>query len=621
MKKEIRDNSIGNTKLPDSKNKDRLINLIIVITIILFGLSVGTQYFAHVAKYDSGLGFSIGKFYMPWNILIWYGKWHNLYPTPLRSALNISVLIMLIGMMGLLVYITIRRNTNKANDILHGSARWAGKKDIERAGLTDIGNAEKKNETGGVIVGGWTDTEGTVHYLKHFGSEHVLTIAPTRSGKGVGLVIPTLLTWTSSMVSIDLKGELWALTAGWRKKYAKNKVIRFQPVAESSACWNPLEEIRLGTIHQIGDIQNLATLIVDPRGEGLKSHWDKTAFSLLTGLILFALIKERKQGKTATLAGIDAMLSNPEQPVADLWVEMATKSNEYTDDENASRIIASSAQDMLDRPEEEAGSVLSTVKTYLALYRDPVVGKNTSYSDFHIRDLMHYESPVSLYVIMEPTDKERLKPLTRILYSMIFRLLASGMEFEKGKAKATYKHRLLFMGEEIASQGKLEILEESLAYSAGYGILCYLIFQDINQIRKPEMYGQYETVSSNCHIQNAYQPNLLDTAEYLSKLTGTTTVLHEQITTSGKRAGLILGQVSRTTQAVQRPLLTPDECMRMRPPEKDGDRITKAGEMLIYIAGMPAIRGTQVLFFQDPVYSARAEVPAPRSTDYLRGKN
>ena len=616
-KKAKKNRSIGhqNQNNSTSKSQEKLILFFGVILITLFGLSAGTQYFAYQAKYAVGLGFSIGKFYMPWDILIWYSKWYQIYPSPLSVALSISLIIMAIGLALLHRWIVIRKNTNKANVILHGSARWADKEDIEKAGL--LGNPG--NETGGVIVGGWEDKKGQLHYLKHFGSEHVLTVAPTRSGKGVGLIIPTLLTWVSSAVIMDLKGELWALTAGWRK-FVGNKVIRFEPAASNgSACWNPLDEIRIGTDYEVGDTQNIATMIVDPDGKGLKSHWDKTAFSLLTGVILMALYKARKNGQTASLNDVDRMLANPDQPVSDLWVEMAKQSKLYTSDGNDHDVISSTGQDMLDRPEEEAGSVLSTAKSFLALYRDPAIARNISHSNFCIKDLMNHDSPVSLYIITEPSDKTRLRPLTRILISMIFRILAGKMKFEHGRPKPTYKHRLLFMGDEIASQGKLEPLQDSLASLAGNGILCYLIFQDITQIKSRELgYGVDESISSNTHIQNAYPPNRAETAEYLSKLTGTTTVIKEQITTSGKRLSTWLGQVSKTTQEVQRPLLTVDECLRMLGAEKENSLIIKGGHMLIFVAGYPAIYGQQVLYFQDPYFLERSKVPAPTESDKLK---
>lgn len=614
--KNKRNNAVGHQNQAQATGSGRLVNFICLVLVLLAGMGAATQYFAHQFQYHSQLGYGIGKFYMPWSILIWYGKWHGRYEQQFMTAFSIMLMVVAVGMIGLLVWNIVRKNTNKAHESLHGSARWADRKDIEAAGLL----AKKGEDSDGVYVGGWVDKKGTLHYLRHSGPEHVLTYAPTRSGKGLGLVLPTLLSWPHSTFITDLKGELWALTAGWRKKYAHNKVIRFEPAsAQGSAAWNPLDEIRVGTEYEIGDVQNLATMIVDPDGKGLNSHWDKTAFALLTGVILHALYKARDDGGVATLPSVDRMLSDPEKPVGDLWVEMATYPHA---DGRPLPVISSAGQDMLDRPEEEAGSVLSTAKSFLALYRDNVVAANVSRSDFKIKDLMNDEDPVSLYIITQPNDKARLRPLVRILINMIIRLSADKMDFENGRPKVHYKHKMLAMLDEFPSLGKLEIMQESLAFTAGYGIKCYLICQDLNQLKSRETgYGPDETITSSCHVQNAYPPNRIETAEHLSKLTGITTVVKEQITTSGKRVSAMLGQVSRTTQEVQRPLLTADECMRMPGPVKDArGLITQAGDMVIYVAGYPAIYGRQTLYFKDPVFEARSKVPPPRHTDRTQKK-
>jgi type IV secretion system protein VirD4 len=232
---------------------------------------------------------------------------------------------------------------------------------------------------------------------------------------------------------------------------------------------------------------------------------------------------------------------------------------------------------------------------------------------------MNFDDPVSLYIVTHPNDKARLRPLVRVLINMIVRLLADKMDFVNGQPKANYKHRLLMMMDEFPSLGKLEILQEALAFIAGYGIKCYLICQDINQLKSRETgYGHDESITSNCHVQSAFPPNRVETAEHLSKLTGQTTVAKEQITTSGRRTSALLGQVSRTIQEVQRPLLTPDECLRMPGPVKGAEGlIEKAGDMVVYVAGFPAIYGVQPLFFRDPIFKARAAIPAPMVSDKL----
>lgn len=614
--------------------KGKILVPIMVVVSFFCGLQVATQYFAYVFHYSVALGSSADHWYWPWSIIFWWQQWHTTYPEFLTRAASLGVMISAGGLIACAFLKMLGSNSSKASAYLHGSARWANKKDILEAGL--LGNEE------GVYVGAWEDEKGQLHYLRHNGPEHVLTYAPTRSGKGVGLVLPTLLSWPHSAVITDLKGELWAMTSGWRQKYAKNKVIRFEPATSNgSASWNPVDEIRIGSDYEVGDVQNLATLIVDPEGKGLESHWQKTSQALLVGLILHSIYKLINEGLVASFPSIDAMLVEPNHTIAELMVEMT----QYPHlNGKPHPVIHSAARDMMDRPEDEAGSVLSTLKSYLSLYRDPVVAKNVSSSDFCIRDLMNHELPVSLYIVTQPNDKARLQPLVRVLINMIVRLLADKMEFEtvlsskrtgflskfnRGAAltayvrtKKTYNHRLLGMIDEFPSLGKLDILQESLAFVAGYGIKFYLICQDINQLKSRERgYGPDETITSNCHIQNAYPPNRIETAEHLSKLTGQTTIIKEQVTTSGQRASFMLGQVSRSLQEVQRPLLTADECLRMPGPKKNSDGfIEQAGDMVVYVAGFPAIYGKQPLYFKDPIFTARAAIPAPLVSDVVRKK-
>lgn len=616
-------NAIGPSAHKPKNNHPKAIRALIALLMIVIGLQSATQLFAYDFQYHSLLGFQLHHCYPPWAILGWAFNWGTIYPTAFLRAANVGVLVTGSGLLLQTLALFLVEHSSQANRYMHGSARWADRKDIRLAGLLPRSKAWREWILGikpptrsGVFVGAWIDKRGQSHYLRQSSGEHVLCFAPTGSGKGVGLVIPTLTTWRSSAVITDLKGELWNASAGWRKQKADNKVLRFEPAARDSVHWNPLDEIRLGTAFEVGDVQNLATLIVDPDGKGLESHWQKTAQALLVGVILHTLYDAKHSGATATLPKVDRMLSDPEKPLSELWNDM--RLNRHRDG-NSHEVVSSAAMDMISRPLEEAGSVLSTAKSYLSLYRDPVVADNVSRSDFSICDLMQYTSPVSLYLVTQPNDKARLRPLVRVLLNMIIRLSAQGLNFVDGAPKASYRHRLLLMLDEFPALGKLDILQESLAFLRGYGIQCYLICQDITQLKSRECgYGPDESISSNCAIVNAYAPNRLETAEHLSKLTGQTTIVKEQITTSGHRASVLLGNVSRTTQEVQRPLLTPDECLRMPGPIKNAQAmIEKPGDMLVFVAGFPAIYGVQPLYFKDPVLMARSRISAPPSDKLL----
>lgn len=568
----------------------------------------------------------------PHDLLLWYQKWPFFFQ---EDFLNSFICIVLIFIFPISVRVLFQFQKKKIYSKykysdLHGSARFANKEDLINANLLNSPYTQIKNfilrkfspdleieeNANSVIIGGWKNPSGKFYYLKHSGPEHILTYAPTRSGKGVGLVIPTLLTWKNSCLITDIKGELWQLTSGWRKKYGKNKVLKFEPTDPyESAKWNPLAEVRINTHYEISDIQNIVSIIVDPDGKGLNDHWQKTSFSLLSGVILYCLYEKEN---TSTLSDVDEILSS--ENLDNFWKIM----NSYKKKEKLnSDLINRAGRDMMNRAPEEASSVLSSVKSYLSLYRDPVISKNLSGMDFYIRDLMNYKEPVSLYLIIEPKDLSRLKPLFRIFITMVIQLLTVKSNFKDGNIIKSYKHRLLLMLDEFPSLGKLDVFQKSLGYLSGYGIKCYLICQDLNQLKSQEIgYGKDESIISNCHIQNAYPPNRIETANHLSRLTGETTILKKQKTFNHNGIGLYSGKkISYHFQEIKRPLLTPDECLRMKGPIKDKNGlIKKSGNMLIYVAGYPAILGNQVLYFQNKEFLESTKCPPPEKNDSLHEK-
>lgn len=573
--------------------------------------------------------YGLSGFYPFYYSIIWTVKAYQTDMTVFNNLIKAYTTFLIILLIGLLVIARYRysaKNKQKLNDSLHGSARWAGFDDIKKMGLLS---------SEGVVVGAFENKrlfgKNKKHYLIHNGAEHILTYAPTRSGKGVGLIVPTLTTWKHSVIATDIKGELWSMTAGYRQKYLNNIVMKFEPASKNSVKWNPFDEIRVDTDDETADAQSLALLIVDPQGKGLEDHWVKSAYSLITGCILYLLEKRKKDNGEASLSALDRLISDTTRPLTELWEDM----------KNADNLIAKQVgQDMLDKPENEGGSIVSTAKTELSLYRDPVVAANTSFSNFKVKDLMNNDKPITLYIVVQPKDIQRITPIFRLLINMIIRVNVSDFTFQQSKPKklkahqkfiriiqgkpteefasisgrGNYKHRLLMMLDEFPSLGKMDVVQTALAYCAGYGIKCYLITQDLAQLQ--EKYGKNEAITSNCHIQNAYAPNKIETAEYLSKQTGEATVIEEYINESDNG---FLGRksYSKNIQYTKRSLLTPDECLRLKGAEKDGNLIKKAGEMLIFVAGFPAIKGIQPLYFQEPVWQARASILPPEKSDVI----
>src|SRR5208282_1152363 len=206
----------------------------------------------------------------------------------------------------------------------------------------------------------------------------------------------------------------------------------------------------------------------------------------------------------------------------------------------------------------------------------------------------------------------RLRPLIRLMFTMIVNRLTERMAFE-GSDQKRNKHRLLFLIDEFPSLHRMELFADALSYMAGYGLNAYLITQDIRQI--VDQYGPNESIVSNCHVRIAFAPNQYETAELLSKMTGTQTIRKASFNFSGSRNAPVMAHINASVDHIERPLMTPDEVLRLRPPQKRGagaqEHIVAPGQMLIFASGHHPILGTQMLYFLDPALNSRAELAPP----------
>jgi type IV secretion system protein VirD4 len=423
--------------------------------------------------------------------------------------------------------------------------------------------------------------------LRHNGPEHLLAFAPTRSGKGVGLVIPTLLSWTGSAVIHDIKGENWELTAGWRARFSH--CLLFNPTDERSARYNPLLEVRRGP-QEVRDVQNIADILVDPEGAlERRNHWEKTAHSLLVGAILHVLYAEQEK----TLARVATFLSDPNRSfISALRVMMTTNHLGTAERPVVHPVIASAARELLNKSENERSGVLSTAMSFLALYRDPTVAAVTSACDWRIEDLLHAERPVSLYLVVPPSDISRTKPLVRLVLNQIGRRLTERLEAQSGRVP----RQLLMMLDEFPALGRLDFFETALAFMAAYGIRAFLIAQSLNQIVKA--YGENNSILDNCHVRIAFATNDERTAKRISDALGTATEQRSMRNYAGHRLAPWLAHVMVSRQETARPLLTPGEVMQL--PQSDE---------LVLIAGMSPIRARKLRYFEDRRFTSRLYPP------------
>jgi type IV secretion system protein VirD4 len=310
--------------------------VIIVFAIILMAVWAATEWTAWRLGFQPELGrpwFDLAhslRVYYPLTFFAWWYAYDAYAPSIFIEGAYIAA-----SGAAVAIILSILRAREARNVQTYGSARWATEPEIQAAGLLG---------PDGVVLGSHHGT-----YLRHDGPEHVLCFAPTRSGKGVGLVVPTLLTWAGSCIVHDIKGENWTLTAGFRSRFGR--VLKFDPTDALSSAYNPLLEVRRGD-KEVRDVQNIADILVDPEGAlDRRNHWEKTSHSLLVGAILHVLYAEPDK----TLAGVANFLSDPKRPVeATLRAMMSTP---HLGKAGVHPVVASAARELLNKSDNERSGV------------------------------------------------------------------------------------------------------------------------------------------------------------------------------------------------------------------------------------------------------------------------
>jgi type IV secretion system protein VirD4 len=548
--------------------------ILVVFSIVLATTWSATQWTAWRLAFQPELGppwFLIGawRLYAPPAFFWWWYHFDAYAPeifvegAVIAGSGGFASIAVAIGM-------SVHRARETKNVVTYGSARWATPDEVRAAGLL---------EPDGVVLGRFQE-----NYLRHDGPEHVLCFAPTRSGKGVGLVVPTLLTWPGSIIVHDIKGENWGLTAGWRARFGR--VLLFDPTNAESSAYNPLLEVRRGPA-EVRDAQNVADILVDPEGAlERRNHWEKTSHSLLVGAILHVLYAEADK----TLAGVANFLSDPKRPIETTLRAMMT--TRHLGDAGLHPVVASTARELLNKSENERSGVLSTAMSFLGLYRDPVVAEVTRRCDWRIADLVSNEKPATLYLVVPPSDISRTKPLVRLILNQIGRRMTEELDSKMRR------HRLLLMLDEFPALGRLDFFESALAFMAGYGLKSFLIAQSLNQIEKA--YGPNNAILDNCHVRVSFATNDERTAKRVSDALGSATEMRAMKNYAGHRLSPWLGHLMVSRQETARALLTPGEVMQLPPTDE-----------IVLVSGLPPIRAKKARYYEDQRFTARI-LPPPR---------
>jgi type IV secretion system protein VirD4 len=496
--------------------------------------------------------------------------------------------------LSLLSYLVARNALEEGGDT-HGSARWARASEIA---AMDLGDKDSP------VVGAYTPPGSPPRYLHDSQDRHVFVVAPSGSGKSTGLVIPTLLSWPHSVIVLDVKAELWQHTAGYRAAALNNQCIRWDPAAFKSARYNPLFQIRPGS-EDVAGAMLLADNLVDPDGRNQhRDFWQQSAHSLLVGLLLHTLYAERSK----TLAQAAHILADSERTLTRMLqanhalgrvVDGVALKWQTTDgkDTLTHPIVADAARALLGQDPRTRSGIVATAQSHLALYHDPLVASATETSDFTPFDLVNPKiPPTSLYLTVAPAELVRLRSLIRITLNQFCQALTRSLSFDP----EARNRPLLLVLDEFTALGRLDFFSAAIAYLRGYGIRVYISVQSLAQIQ--DVYGQYQSITTNCGSQVVFAPNDVPTAKLLSELLGQFSVHYDRRSDSG---GLFVSQPNFTHTDTSRPLLTPDELRRL-----------PRDQAITLLANRHPILGTYLPYFKDPAYRVRVLAP-PEETAVL----
>ncbi|MEL6711957.1 MAG: type IV secretory system conjugative DNA transfer family protein [Pseudomonadota bacterium] len=499
--------------------------------------------------------------YFEW--IIWTYKYYKILIQ--QKYYLLVIIISTYSILALITIITIVLACRKINHTfsnineLFGSASWANETEIKKANL----QAKKGILLGQAPQGG---------YLIADGFQHVLLFAPTGSGKGVGFVIPNCLFWHDSLIVHDMKLENYALTSGWRASQGQ-KIYVWEPSNTKGIthCYNPLEKISSEPGKMIDDIQKIGNLLLPE-----KDFWNNEARSLFLGITLAILANPTK---LKTLGEVRRTLCSD-----DLIQEIAVMLDCYGKEIHPVGYMNLSA--VLQKPDKERGSVISTLLSALELWANPLIDAATASSDF---DISKFKSErTTVYVGATPDNVTRLQKLMQIFYQQATELLTTKMPDLKKEP-----YGVLFMMDEFPTLGKMEQFKSGIAFFRGYRVRLFLIIQDTQQLK-----GTYEEAGMNTFLSNStyritFAANNYDTANLISQLCGNKTIDSVSYSYSSGLENIFKGPSASYSKA-QRALLLPQEVIQLPPDEQ-----------ILLIEATSPIKSKKIRYFLDEMMLSR----------------
>ena len=484
------------------------------------------------------------------------GNWEMIMKkTPrLTSQFQLGICSLLVGSLIILTMPYWKKKKLKS----HGEAEFGTYDDLKKNKKKPSDVDFLSGNENGFVIGYVKTLSGKLKLLYDTSMIHIALFLPTRGGKGVGYIIPSLvagLKERSTFIS-DIKKENYELTSWYRAKILKHKILKFEPMSELSNSYNFLSEVRYGTNYEIEDCRIIGTMIVG-EDESKDPFWGDSAkdtISTLTSYVHYREVSSRPEEDPditdvrVSLNDVISIITNTENSLYRMFAKYLGKPMEedeyedemskdfilkkktverlrkiYTDDESIKALnkglhpfVAKQFGYLLQNTGENTfKSITSTAKTKLQVFEIPSVVKNIGKSDFRALDLVNSDKPVDLYFVIKPKDIDLLAPLVRIMYIQLTNLLMESL------SKKNFN--IIFLMDELNAYGRMKPLVKGLGYYAGFGIKMVGIFQGLDQLNSTYD-KQGKEVLNGCQIQVFGRPNDEAAPDYISKTLGKETI-------------------------------------------------------------------------------------------------
>ncbi|WP_230281629.1 type IV secretory system conjugative DNA transfer family protein [Croceicoccus sp. Ery15] len=409
---------------------------------------------------------------------------------------------------------------------------------------------------------------------------HILTIAPTRSGKGVSAVIPNLMTYTGSMVVNDVKGELYAVTSDWRRRLG-HRVLRFAPFENDTDFWNPFDFIEEDDEDAWEEARTFAELLLPERTQN-EEFWNSEAKNLLSGVILHMVNTLPEEERT--MWQLRHLLTQEQEEFDLLLAEMAASNQ---------AMVQRAASTFLRADVKVRDGIMSTLNSHMGIWDSPRLKHMMSKNSYRLPRMLF--EPMTVYFSIPPGKLDSYAPVIRLFMGTLIK------HFSGYSGKCDYP--VQFMLDEFPALGRMKVVEDGITYMAGFGINFWLFAQDLKQL--VATYGdKAESIIANCTVKQFFGVSDFETAQLVSHMCGSTTIPHISYSSE---SGVVFKPASLATGTGERPLVTPNEVMSL-----------PADTQLLFYQGQQVVSAAKINYLTDDLFKDENGQPHYNPNPYHR---